>query len=69
MILVGPLQHHSQSQVTSYYIHSLRIYLLHSSSLVSPSLFFVVSVCVIFFSPFSSYSQFILAHHFKIIIH
>ena len=39
MILVGPLRHHSQSPVTSYYIHSLRIDLLHSSSFLSPSLF------------------------------
>ena len=50
MILVGPLQHHSQSPVTSYYmyIHSLRIDLLHSSSFLFPSLFFVVSFCVTF---------------------
>ena len=50
MILVGPLQHHSQSPVISYYIRSLRIDLLHSSSFLSPSLFFVVSFCVFFFS-------------------
>ena len=50
MISVGPLLHHSQSPVTSYCIHSLRKYLLHSSSFLPPSLFFFVSSCVICFS-------------------
>ena len=51
MILIGPIQHYSQSPLTSYYIHSLPIDLLHSSSFLFPSLFFVVSFCVIFFLP------------------
>ena len=55
VLCVGPLQHHSQSPVTSYYIRSLRIDLLHSSSFLSPALFFFVSFCVICFSVFPSY--------------
>ena len=58
MILVGPLLNHSESLVTSFYIHSLRIDMLHSCSCLSPSLFFFVSFCVICLSLFSSYSQF-----------
>ena len=64
MISVGPLLHHSQSPVTSYYIRSLRIDLLHSSSFLSPYLFFFVSFCVICFSVLSSYSHFMYAHFF-----
>ena len=66
MISVGPFLHHSQFPVTSYYIRSLPIDLLHSYSFLSPSLFFFL--CNLFLS-FSFYSQFMFAHLFIIIIY
>ena len=64
MISVEPLLHHPVP-VTSYYIHSLRIDLLHSSSFFSSSLFFV-SFCVIWVSFFSYNSLFMFAHLFML---
>ena len=64
MMSVELLPHHSQSSVTSYYmyIHGHHIDLLHSSFFF-PSVFFVL-FCVICFSLFSSYSQFMFTHLF-----
>ena len=64
MTSVEPLLHHPVP-VTSYYIHSLRIDLLHSSSFFSSSLFFCFILCNL--GLFFSYnSLFMFAHLFML---